>query len=152
MGHAISALLTRAEVSVEKAAAFGLPVIQLPQLISMLPLTPEHLDRWSEVLGISGFKSERPLLNCNVAHHIAIQLVGEEPFAIIETDYFGGAGDQAAVVYAGESLLMSPAVAAKRPINQALRLLGVSASQGQDEFDTIGLGEFRTFEDFHELF
>jgi hypothetical protein len=151
MGHAISALLTRAEVSVEKAAAFGLPVIQLPQHISMLPLTPEYLDRWSEVLGISGFKSERPLLNCNVAHHIAIQLVGEEPFAIIETDYFGGAGDQAAVVYAAESLLMSPTVAARGPINNALRLLGVSATQGRDEFDTVELGKYRSFEDLREL-
>ena len=34
------------------------------------------------------------------------------------------------------------------PINQALKMMGVKAKPGMDEFDTVGLGRYRTNEDF----
>ena len=77
-------------------------------------------------------------------------------FAIVETDYFGGKGSQAAAVYRGAVEIMAPESTAigeasdsKGPINTALRLLGVTASGGCDEFDTVGLGHHR---DFYDLF
>jgi hypothetical protein len=71
----------------------------------------------------------------------------ERLFAIIETDYFGGLGDQAAAVYRGDSEVMVPMSGASGPINEALRVLGVRRAVGMDEFDTVGLGRFRDFDD-----
>lgn len=36
------------------------------------------------------------------------------------------------------------------PINKALRLLGVTASRGLDEFMTIGLDRFRHFDELYQ--
>jgi hypothetical protein len=74
--------------------------------------------------------------------------------AYLETDYFGGAGRQAAALWAGGAsairpLSMSGEQSAGRlpatwPINAVLRGLGVVAAGGLDEFDTFGLGRFRS--------
>jgi hypothetical protein len=34
------------------------------------------------------------------------------------------------------------------PINKALKMMGIKAKKGMDEFDTINLGRYRTNEDF----
>jgi len=89
---------------------------------------------------------------------VAITEVGNEEeflknrkFAIVTTDYFGGFGDQTAEVYdngkciySGDTLLDYR----EMPINTALRELGVVRSNAKDEFDTIGLGNYRCNEDF----
>ncbi|MEU4420821.1 hypothetical protein AB0F81_09350 [Actinoplanes sp. NPDC024001] len=64
----------------------------------------------------------------------------EQPtFALVMTDYFGGAGDQWACAYqAGRP------VPGADDINSALRVLGVRAAAGRDEFDTVGLGAHRS--------
>jgi len=36
-----------------------------------------------------------------------------------------------------------------KPINEALKMLGVIKSDGKDEFDTIGLGRYRSNSDFN---
>ena len=117
--------------------------------ITLFPLDAEYCDHWADRLGITGFVSERPLLNCRLVHHMMREFVPEPLFAVIETDYFGGRGDQAAGVYRDDWEVMAPAVGAVGPINEALRHLGVRASPGLDEFDTVGLGRFR---DFYGLF
>jgi hypothetical protein len=77
-----------------------------------------------------------------------IGLISDTPLsAIIETDYAGGIGDQAAAVYQGACEVMPPKTARIGPINEALRTLGVAARPPLDEFDTIGLGRYRNFED-----
>jgi len=38
------------------------------------------------------------------------------------------------------------------PINEALRLLDVIASDGCDEFDTVELGKFRDFDDLFDTY
>ena len=70
--------------------------------------------------------------------------------AYIETNYFGGAGSQAAAVLSGDRILMRAAIPVTRnpaqkddPINAALRMLGVQTTAGEDEFDTLGLRRFR---------
>ncbi len=78
-------------------------------------------------------------------------VLGNQPVAYVETDYFGGSGIQSAALWRGGGLefvaseYSSPWVApVVRPINTALRMLGVVASPEQDEFDAIALGEFRS--------
>ena len=149
MGHHISAVLLQGPFDEQRARSFGLRPIPLIPAITLFPLEAGYCDHWSERLGIAGSVSDRPLLNGRVVHHMMWE-VGREPlFAVIETDYFGGVGDQAAAVYRGDKEVMAPAVGAVGPINQALRHLGVQAAAGTDEFDAVGLGRFR---DLHDLF
>ncbi|MBU1211081.1 MAG: hypothetical protein KJ587_07395 [Alphaproteobacteria bacterium] len=78
--------------------------------------------------------------------------------AYLETAYFGGAGEQSAVLWKDGRLVLGPLTmaltAARRPrslwpINAALRGLGVKTegTQFADEFDAIGLGEYRSHDD-----
>lgn len=64
-------------------------------------------------------------------------------FALIETDYFGGIGNQFASVYTNVSNEW-------HTINQVLKHLGVGRKDQLDEFDTVGLGSIRSRPD--ELF
>jgi len=65
-------------------------------------------------------------------------------FAIIQTDYFGGVGNQYANVFTGTTNTGRHI----STINQALKHLGVSAKDGLDEFDTVGLGKIRSQPDY----
>lgn len=150
MSHNIYAVLLHGSFDDKIARDLGLSPIPLPQGITLFPLNAECCDRWSETLGVAGFVSDRPLLNGRVIHLIMQKIASEPLFAVIETDYFGGAGDQAAAVYRGEEEVMAPAAARFGPINEALRHLGVQASAGMDEFDTVGLGRFRDFDDLFD--
>jgi|HubBroStandDraft_5_1064220.scaffolds.fasta_scaffold66337_2 hypothetical protein len=70
------------------------------------------------------------------------------PIAYIETDYFGGAGTQAAAVWRDGRVLMSPAKARRGPINRALRHLGVRFTWPRDAFQAVGLHRYRTNDDW----
>ena len=71
--------------------------------------------------------------------------------AIISTDYFGGIGEQEAkVLHNGEVILNQNTEFdfKLKPINSALKLLNVTCDKDKDEFDTIGLSNFRSNSDF----
>ena len=152
MAHHISAILLHGQYDTDKAANFDLKSIPLEFGITMFPLDSNYCDHWAEKLDVKGLLSERPMLNCKVAHHM-INAISDAPlFAVIETDYFGGVGDQAAALYQGSSELMQPTSAPVGPINEALKKLGIVARSPLDEFDTIGLGNYRNFDDLFEAY
>ena len=73
--------------------------------------------------------------------------------AYVETEYFGGAGAQSAVLFENGSITFGPSKDESGPretwpINSVLRLLGVRSSLGSDEFETIGFTDVRENEDF----
>lgn len=69
--------------------------------------------------------------------------------AYVETEYFGGTGEQAATAFIDGREAFAPQNAkGAGPINQALRRIGVMRTDANDEFDTIGLGERRTMTDY----
>lgn len=69
--------------------------------------------------------------------------------AYVETEYFGGTGGQAATTFVdGHEVVAPQSAKGAGPINQALRRIGVTRSESNDEFDTIGLGERRTMTDY----
>lgn len=69
--------------------------------------------------------------------------------AYVETEYFGGTGVQAATAFIDGHEVVSPQSAkGAGPINQALRRIGVTRTDANDEFDAIGLGERRTMTDY----
>lgn len=150
MGHHISAVLLPGPFDEQRVRSFCWKPISLTATITLFPLEADSCDAWSKRLNIAGSVSDRPLLNCRVVHCMVREIARLPLFAIIETDYFGGAGDQAAAVYSGEIEVMAPTTAKVGPINEALRHLGVRESVETDEFDTVGLGRFRHFDRFSE--
>lgn len=64
--------------------------------------------------------------------------------AYVETDYFGGDGEQAAVAWRDGKLASWPEKASIGPISGVLtRYLGAEKGDAYDAFDAVGLGRFR---------
>lgn len=68
--------------------------------------------------------------------------------AYVETEYFGGTGGQSAMAFANGREVMAPQRSRGGAINEALRGIGLLREAGKDEFDTIGLGERRSMDDY----
>ena len=72
--------------------------------------------------------------------------------AKIETDYFGGPGHQVAKLFINnkkEYDKSSETDYRSNPINDVLKLMDILKKEGMDEFDTIGLGKYRSNRDFN---
>lgn len=71
--------------------------------------------------------------------------------AKISTDYFGGSGYQEAKLFINnkkEYDKSSEQDWSLSPIDDVLKIMGVVAKSGMDEFDTIGLSNYRSNQDF----
>jgi hypothetical protein len=147
MAHNISALIAKAPVDMDVAQEFDLPVF-VQNGFAIVALYPEHCDHWAEKLGLPHEGRSDILLDCPVTHAFAKRL-GLENYALIETNYFGGIGEQWAAVYRAGEVRMAPT---KGGINAALEMLGVKREAGLDEFDTIGLGHHRSFDTLFEKY
>ncbi len=155
MSHAISAILLCGDFSLEVAESYDLKPIALSgkasptTKITLFPLTAQYVDHWAERLNNPENVAEVPMLNAKVVHDIVIATSAQAHFAIMETDYFGGDGTQAAAVYRGRTEVMAPTSGKIGPINAALKHLGVVTTTNSDEFDTLELHRFRSFDDLH---
>jgi hypothetical protein len=105
----------------------GCPVAPLGQGLVLLPLSsmvgPDVLVAWS----------------------------ARGPVALVEAEFFGGAGTQRAQVWEHGRSVLGPLVLKEgdpvpsiTPISSALRRLGVSKGSHYDEFDAVGLGRHRS--------
>src|SRR5438477_6135646 len=101
MGHHISAVVLRGPFDEQRATNFDMKPIRLTAELTLFPLNARYTDHWTEKLGVSGFVSDTPLLNSAVVHRIVNSIAENPLFAVIETDYAGGTGSQAAAVYRG---------------------------------------------------
>ena len=78
------------------------------------------------------------------------------PVAYIETEYFGGSGDQVAMLFRQGHLALGPLRESSRqggksgPINSVLRELGVRKRGAADEFEAVGLDGLRSMEEWEE--
>lgn len=153
MGHQLTALITTPSVLEYFACQNGLlKPIALSQELAMLPLSADTLDFLLPSLGkeVNGFV----YLGTSVLDLLKVLSEGAM-VAYIETEYFGGAGRQGAVVcdkgsqvYIGwnESDSSDPEI---WPINRALKLLGVKKEHSDfDEFDALRLSQYRRTEDW----
>ncbi len=153
MGHNISAIICEPSSDLERVSEFDLPIIRAGDF-AIIPMDASHSDDWTERLGLGfGDSHSKVILDGRFAHHVAA-IVSKGDYALIETDYFGGIGDQVAAVYRkGQD---APLFASDRveggAINEALKAIGVSARQGADEFNTLGLEKHRNFEDYFESY
>ena len=76
----------------------------------------------------------------------------DKTVGVISTDYFGGSGHQEGKIFVNnkkEYEGYSEFNWSERPINTVLMKMGISKKDGQDEFDTIGLSNFRSNQDFN---
>jgi hypothetical protein len=78
----------------------------------------------------------------DLSEKAALKLSKQQPVLYIQTDYFGGCGEQSA------QLLSLGKKTRFKTINQALSKIGVQATTRKDEFDVIGLGMHRDNESF----
>jgi hypothetical protein len=71
----------------------------------------------------------------------------DKMIAKIETDYFGGAGEQSAVLFDSNKKIYNNEDDFT-PINEVLKIMGIERKNGQDQFDLVGLGRYRSNSDF----
>ena len=76
----------------------------------------------------------------------------DKTVGVISTDYFGGSGHQEAKLFVNNKKEYDNSSEfdwSFRPINSVLKMMGVVSEIGMDEFDTIGLSNFRSNQDFN---
>lgn len=123
-------------------------IAPLNQGLSLLPMIDEFFDAVTvrEMPKLDGF------WKIPAGFHLALAACSANgPVAYVEADYFGGTGEQSAMVWdAGQIVLGHLRLAGKisipdagTPISQALRRLGVTKGVHQDEFDAVGLHRHR---------
>jgi hypothetical protein len=140
--HVLLAVIGPTEVLWGERLGGGIAV-PLAQGLSLVPLVDVRdelataFGQYSEDAVRAGFGQPPPSLTPRLT-----ELSQAGPVAFVETEYFGGAGDQACVVWQGGGRVLGP-VRGSGSINRALRLLGVTAFPGKDEFDSVGLGSYR---------
>ena len=149
--HDVDALIAKVDDLTAAVRRFGTAIVcSLAQGFSLLPIT-EALEK-ELVVHRSGAKDlvTKPLRYLSYeVQALAVEISHRTPVAYISTYYFGGQGGQDAVVWDKGSVRFSPStkgysqVWPNSPISQALRMIGVIAAEGQDEFDSLGLGKHR---------
>ena len=152
MGHAIQALLIRETAAYLVADA--LPhtrAISVGQGIRLVPITDATFDALRERFPDLQDPPETEFWKLSgPVSFVAQQLSHHGPVAYVETEYFGGTGEQAATVWDSGKVRMSPTKAPSGPINSALRIMGARASLMHDEFEVVGLGRNRSNDDWLE--
>ena len=148
MGHCIQVFVGRKEVLDAIYSKYGQSkVIPLRQGFFLLPLIDELYDSIDEVadkhdyLSSDGFEFLSPKIT-----KLLLDFSDAKGLVYLETDYFGGIGEQGAIAAKEGKIVYGPSKE-KRSINKALRKIGVIRILS-DEFDTIGLGRFRDNEDW----
>ena len=154
MSHSITAIVIAGSTWNDQAASdFDLVAVPLAG-VTMFHIDHYYSAYWQAKLGWTGLLERPPGASLfpdeAVLAHIAAALVGSQTptFAIIETDYFGGAGGQAAGLYIRTHRANGDAAS----IDDVLRMLGVVAAPGLDEFDTVGLGAHRSAPEYLERY
>jgi hypothetical protein len=117
-------------------------IVSLSPQISLIPLTDELLEA-ARVRGDNSSRVEGAVSPLPIKLESWARRESQHGcVSYIAAEYFGGSGGQFAIVWSGGEIVLGP-LREPDAINQALRLLGVTAIDGQDEFDTIGLGRHR---------
>ena len=157
MGHCIRAILGNSEKINALAESWSRKPIQLSQGLSMLFLTDDLFDDVTESVNVD---NEIEIVGFNYFTSAIAFVLAEHTqngkLAYFETEYFGGSGTQTAILYE-KGKPKFPAIftddtkgkcpAEKRAINMILKEFNVLKLNEKDEFDSIGLGNFRRMDE-----
>ncbi len=144
MGHCIRAVIGARE-SVRRLAEDWLKakVVELPQGFGMIFMTDDLLEDVGELLEVSDELPFSELENFTEEVKTLIERYSfRTKLAYIETEYFGGVGTQAGVLYENGRIAVEPS-RGEGVINILLRELGVWRYPDKDEFDMLELGKYR---------
>jgi len=145
MSHHIQGIVFRRTLlSAAKRLIPGGRGAALPQGFCFIPITDRVFDELrSAHPGLVDPENGFERLSAPV-EIVAKALSGPEPVAYVETEYFGGDGGQTAIVWKGGQVVLSAKSPDAGPINNALAFLGVQRQEHHDEFDAVGLGDYRS--------
>lgn len=144
MGHHIHAIIGTAAV-VARAADLGLTTapVALESGYAWVPVPDHEIDRLAETTALpSSPWDERFVHFGSVVPAVMAELSMHGPVAYVETEYFGGVGEQVATAFDRRVRILECG-----SVNDALRAIGVRAAHGRDEWDTLGLSEHRHMPD-----
>jgi hypothetical protein len=149
MGHHIQAIVGSKHVLDILQQRFGLStVVGLNQGLFMLPMLEEFYEALPSAIDTLAWEGEFHFrfLDAKVVA-LLIDASKKDAVAYVETEYFGGDGDQGAIVAREGKIVFGPAEGGGS-INAALRMIGAKKESAHDEFDAVGLGRFRSNEDW----
>jgi hypothetical protein len=135
MGHQLNALITKDKVDITKAKEFGLAV-SFEKDFTIIILYEESLLYFYLTLSIED-ELNLNLSYANSTIFYLAQKIGIETYAIIETDYNFGFGEQNSMVFKN-----GIPISTETAINNSLKLIGVIVDEGKDEFDTLNLSDY----------
>jgi hypothetical protein len=149
--HDVKALITKSDKLTKRASQFERAIVcPLVQGYSLLPITDALTKELSAYRSTTKLPPAKPLKEFSDGlYALAVEISHDFPVAYVSTFYVGGRGGQDALVWITGGLQFSPTTEGydqgwpNSPISQALRVIGVVAERGKDEFDTVGLGRLR---------
>lgn len=117
----------------------GAQCVRLTQGVAMIPLTEELLGELRRAHGGGEPQPDRHDLGVKAAVAGWVRAASRHGLlAHCSAAYVGGMGAQSAVIWHDGS-----EIERCDSVNRALSLLGVTCDEGEDEWDTAGLGRFR---------
>lgn len=161
MSHTIRAIIGKAD-TVGKLSTSWLDAntVEIGQGFALLKIHDELLDAINELINTQGedpfpeFRYLSASLHTLLIHHSF-----RDQLTYIETDYFGGTGSQAAILYENGKIKTAPQLTqdvwdentrthsqipqGTRAINHVLKFMGVWCKPGKDEFAMLGLDQHR---------
>ena len=150
MGHSIRGFVARPETLAAVRARF--PVAKLVALDAGFAWVPATDALMAEIDAAdpAGERIGRTI-DFVFDHPVMLRLLADlsrgGPIAFVETDYVDGRGAQAATACVDGQVVTSQE-GDGRPINHALRAIGVVRPSDEDEFDTVCLGKYRSMDAF----
>ena len=161
MAHHIQVILAREELIERLVKAWQhAHKLSLPQEFALIPMIRVLLEDMDELIN----RQEPPPysdfahLSASIAEVLS-DISHHGPVAYLETEYFGGAGTQSALLFHKQQLQSGPHKTETRwnqelesyqtlpegasAINRVLKELGVRRSETDDEFDSLQLGHYR---------
>jgi hypothetical protein len=147
MGHSIAGFVAREEVLREGARHLRhARIASLEQGFGFLPAT----DVLDDELGRGEMPHDEFWRLTDGLARLGAELSRGGRVAYVETDYFGGSGDQAAMAWEDGEVLSAPHKARIGAIHGALMWLDVEKGDADDRFDALGLGRHRHTDDWAE--
>lgn len=149
MAYVLRAIIARCEVLAPPPAWIAdSAVVELPQGFCMVPLTTALREQFGPPERPWLYPTWPPLIYLpeGLVPHL-VELSRRGRVACVEAEYHGGDGEQRAIVWEDGAPLEEPEEHSYA-INSALGRLGVERAEGEDAFDTLGLGRYRDVEDW----
>lgn len=147
MGHSIAGFVARRELLAAGTGHLSNAVVaSLPQGFGFLPATDDLYDE----LGDGDAPHDEFWRLSDGLARLGVELSRGGPVAWVETDYFGGTGEQAAMVWKNGEVISEPRKSRLGAIHHALQWLDVEKGTAEDRFDALGLGRHRHTVDWAE--